>query len=452
RLFKKEIGAYWALASLVILGTLLVLRWPLTTGPSMLSEVLAWDSYSIFFTILLIAVGILVVIASWAYMKDDPNQETYYTLLPLALLGMMLLTFAIDLIVLFTAWGLVAVSTLTLIAIRKEDKQGTEAAVKYLIIGAASSAIILFGIAIIFGLTGTTRIPEIAIALAGLDPELHLLGLTAVILLIAGFGFKMAIVPFHMWLPDTYEGAPQTVTALLAGGSNKAAFAAAIRVFILGLFIFRINWTASFAILSLITMTLGNLAALTQKTLPRMLAYSGIAQAGYTIIGLAVPTTLGLQGLLFHILNDGIAKTGAFLAAASVGLTLASTRLETFNGLNKRMPITAFALAIILLGLAGVPPLSGFFSKLVLFVAAVEGGLLWLAIAGVLNSAFSLAYYGWVIKRMYFDDPEETHLREPIRESLGFKIVLTLIAIAIVGIGLLSGVVLNLLNVVIAGL
>lgn len=449
RVFRGKAAPYWALLSLAVFSILVLPQWAtIVTSPTITTSLL-FDGISLFFVTLFIVVGVAVIIASIDYFKENPNKEIYYTLLQLALLGMMLVSMAVDLIVMFAGWILVAVTSYTLVVIRKEDKRGAEAGVKYLIMGAASSAILLLGISIIFGLTGTTQLTEISTAWTTLNPNLVPIALLGVMLILVGFGFKMGIVPFHMWLPDTYEGAPQPVSALLGGGSNKAAFAAAIRVFILGFLIFRFQWAAAFAFLALITMTWGNVAALSQKTLPRLLAYSAIAQAGYTIIGLAVPTVLGLSGLMFHALNDGLAKTGAFIAAAAVAFTLSKTNLSGYNGLSKRMPITALSLTILLLALAGVPPLSGFFSKLVLFTAAVEVGLVWLALAGVINSAFSLAYYGWIIKRMYMDEPEEETLNHSAKESRKFQMVLLALAASTIIISLFSGIILGYLEAIV---
>jgi len=240
------------------------------------------------------------------------------------------------------------------------------------------------------------------------------LTLLAIALFIAGFGMKVAAVPFHMWIPDAYEGAPTTIAALLAAATKTGGFAALLRVFVVSLALYRADWSTIFAVVALLSMTLGNVGALMQKSFTRLLAYSSIAQSGYIMIGLAAPTTFGIGGALFHILNHAIMKSAAFFAAAAILMKLSTTTLDGYSGLAKRMPYTALALTISLLALAGVPPLNGFISKLVLFTAAVDSGITWLALAGVLNSAFSLAYYGWVIKRMYLDETNDaTRLREP---------------------------------------
>jgi NADH-quinone oxidoreductase subunit N len=224
-----------------------------------------------------------------------------------------------------------------------------------------------------------------------------------------------------MWLPDAYEGSPTTIGALLAAGTKKAGFAAAIRVIVLGMFVLNPDWSLVLAVVAVFTMTLGNLGALVQKSVPRILAYSSIAQAGYILIGLSLTpySDQALTGSLFQILNHAVMKSAGFIAAAAVATALASYSLEKYRGLGRRMPITAIALSISLLALAGVPPLNGFWGKLVIFGAAINSGsqVPWgpyLAIAGVLNSALSLGYYAWIMRKMYMEEgPDMSRIKEP---------------------------------------
>tara|TARA_B110000014_G_scaffold256353_1_gene239353 strand:- start:1098 stop:1877 length:780 start_codon:yes stop_codon:yes gene_type:complete len=245
-----------------------------------------------------------------------------------------------------------------------------------------------------------------------------------------------------MWIPDTYEGSPTTISALLSAATKKAGFAAAIRIFAVIFPLFYFDLSLALSIVALVTMTLGNLAALTQKSITRMLAYSSIAQAGYLLIGLVVLpySDLGLLGLLYHSFNHAILQASAFLAVALVRLKTSSSSLDSYNGLSKVMPITSFCLALSLLGLAGIPPLNGFWSKLVLFSAAVDGGYTWLALAGLVNSAISVAYYLLVIKRMYMD---ETTLKS-IKEPFIFISILLFASAIIVVTGLLPNVLYNI--------
>ena len=386
-------------------------------GKSMLAD----DMFGSFFAITLLIVSIMVTASSWNYMKNKTNPAAYYSLILLSSIGMILIAYSMDLVMLLVAWELMSIPTYALAAFSKRDPISNEAAIKYFLFGALSSAILVLAIGLVYGVTGTTNIGEAIVSMVNIQKDLVPVTLLALALFIAGFGFKMGLVPFHMWLPDAYEGAPTTIGALLAAGTKKAGFAAAIRVIVLATFVLHLDWATALAVIAVFTMTLGNLGALVQKSVPRILAYSSIAQAGYIMIGLALApySDQALGGSLFHILNHAVMKSAAFIAVAAVGITLASYSIEKYRGLAKRMPITAIALSISLLALAGVPPLNGFWSKLVLFNAAiVTGPEIWwgpyLAIAGVLNSALSLGYYAWIMRKMYMEEsPDTTKVKEP---------------------------------------
>jgi F420H2 dehydrogenase subunit N len=384
-------------------------------------DVLANDMFGSFFAIALLIVSFMVTASSWDYMKGKSNPAAYYSLILLSSVGMVLIAYSTDLVMLFVSWELMSLPTYALAAFSKRDPISNEAAIKYFMFGALSSGILVLAIGLVYGITGTTNIGESIRALTSLDQSLIPIGLVATALFVAGFGFKMGLVPFHMWLPDAYEGSPTTISALLAAGTKKAGFAAAIRVVIIGMFALNLDWTVTLAVLAVFTMTLGNFGALIQKSLPRILAYSSIAQAGYILIGMAVApySDQALSGSLLHIFNHAIMKSTAFIAAAAVATALASYGLERYRGLGVRMPITAIALTISLLALAGVPPLNGFWSKLVIFGAAINSSAyVWwgpyLAIAGVLNSALSLGYYAWIIRKMYMENgPDMSRIKEP---------------------------------------
>src|SRR6187200_1039070 len=427
---KKERGSNNRLYSGIAFGALLVtigivifrvLFGEVTPAVLFSKGVIADDLFGSFFAIALLIVSIMVTASSWNYMRGRTNPAAYYSLILLSSIGMVLIAYSTDLVMLLVAWELMSIPTYALAACSKRDPISNEAAIKYFMFGALSSAILVFAIGIVYGITGTTNIGASIQAMASLPKDLVPVGLVAIALFIAGFGFKMGLVPFHMWLPDAYEGAPTTIGALLAAGTKKAGFAAAIRVIILATFALHLDWAAALAVIAVFTMTIGNLGALVQKSVPRILAYSSIAQAGYIMIGLALApySDQALGGSLFHILNHAVMKSAAFIAVAAVSITLASYSIEKYRGLAKRMPITAIALSISLLALAGVPPLNGFWSKLVLFNAAIETGpeIWWgpyLAIAGVLNSALSLGYYAWIMRKMYMEEsPDTTKVKEP---------------------------------------
>jgi len=384
------------------------------------ADVLVDDAFGSFFAIAMLIVSIITVVGSFNYMKNRANPAVYFSLILLSTIGMVLIAFSTDLVMLFIGWELMSIPTYILAGFNKKNPISNEAAIKYFLFGALSSAIIIYGMSLVYGITGSTNIGEIIQGFATLDADLLPIGLLAIGMLIAGFGFKMGLVPFHMWLPDTYEGSPPPITALLAAGTKKAGFAAALRIIILGTVALNLDWTLALGVIAIMTMTVGNIAAIMQKNLVRMLAYSSIGHAGYILIGISIApfTGLGLQASLFHILNHAVMKGAAFIAVAGIVTALAVTHLDKIKGLGRRMPITALGLVISLLALAGVPPLSGFWSKLMLFGAAIDAGSSlwwapWLAVAGVLNSALSLAYYGWIIRKMYFEGETEKRIKEP---------------------------------------
>ena len=408
------------------------------------------------FALVTVGVTLAVAIASFDYLKS-PSKPVYYSLLAFTALGMVLLSYSQDLLLLFVSWELMSLPTYVLAGFDKKLRSN-EASVKYAIIGAMSSAVILYAISLAYGLTGSTQIPVVAQRFAQLlstSSQSTALASVSVLLFVAGFGFKMSIVPFHMWIPDAYEGAPTTVSALLAAATKKAGFIAAIRVLLGITTLYAISKSPLFtmanvfAVLALVTMTVGNVSALTQKSMTRLLAYSSIAQAGYMLLGFVAfanapgspSAMLGLTGTVFHVINHAAMKGVAFLAAALVILQLKRADLKAYDGLGRRMPITAFTMAVAFLGLAGVPPLSGFWSKLILVLSVANGTYGWLALAAILNSAFSLGYYAWVIKRMYLDTGEST---ERVKEPFWFVLVFAIMVGLIIGIGLFPQQVINL--------
>ena len=425
---RKEKGSnsfYAAIAFAALIVSIGYVAYQLTTEhilPSALfsEEVLVDDTFGGFFAIAMLIVAIFTTVGSFNYMRKQNHPAVYYSLILLSTIGMVLVAYSTDLVMLFVAWELMSIPTYILVGFMKKNPSSNEAALKYFLFGALSSAIIIYGISLSYGLTGSTNIAEVIQGYSTLDPSLLPLALLSVGMFIAGFGFKMGLVPFHMWLPDTYEGAPSPITALLAAGTKKAGFAAAIRIIVLGMVALNLDWTLALGIIAIMTMTIGNVAAIMQKNLSRMLAYSSIGHAGYILIGLAVApfSSMGIQGSMFHILNHAVMKGAAFIAIGGIVTTLAVTNLDKLKGLGRRMPITSLGLVISLFALAGVPPLTGFWSKLMLFGGALDASSAiswapWLAIAGVLNSALSLAYYGWIMRRMYFEGETEKRVSEP---------------------------------------
>jgi len=441
----KRALAGFALAPLVAIAAAVVawLFMGVWEPPASTIDLLQVNAFSGLLMLVFVAVGIVVVIGSPEFISKDRNQGEYYALILLAITGMTVVAEAADLIALFVGLEIAGISSFALSGFRKAEKRSAEAATKYFIVGGFSSALTLFAISLLYGVAGTTSISGIHDALRGgsspawvddADPVV----LLATVLLFAGFGFKVAAVPFHMWAPDVYEGAPTPVSGLLAAASKKMGFAAFFKVFLIGLVFSVAQWEEAAAILAVLTMTVGNVVAISQTNIKRMLAYSSIAQAGYILIVLPVGTQYAVAGGLFHILTHAFMKSGAFLVTAAMGAAAVGENLNDFKGLGRRAPWLAFAMTLFLLSLAGIPPLAGFASKFVLFSSAVYAAdpgpdwLVWLAIAGVLNSALSLYYYARVIKYMYMEKGPEERLRLPPMLRLAIAVA----AVMVVAIGL----------------
>ena len=420
--------AYGIAASVTLVVAILIITYSILAGetsPTVIleNEVLSNDLFGGYFSIAMLIVSIIATVASIDYMRKTPNAATYYSLMLLSTIGMVLIAYSTDLVMLIVAWELMSIPTYVLAGFRKRDPTSNEAAIKYFIFGALSSGLLIYGISLVYGMTGSTNIAVAIQALTSIEEGITPIAVLAIATFVAGFGFKMALFPFHMWLPDAYEGSPTTVSTLLAAATKKAGFAAAIRVIIIGMAAFSVEWSLMLAVVAIFTMTVGNLAALTQRSMTRMLAYSSVAQAGYILIGLSVApySDFGMTSSLFHVMNHAVMKGAAFIAAAATVVAISTVNIDSYKGLAKRMPITALVLTISLLALAGVPPLNGFWSKFYLFTAAIDAGstVAWgpyLAVAGVLNSALSLGYYGWVIRKMYFESStvqKFTRVKEP---------------------------------------
>jgi NADH-quinone oxidoreductase subunit N len=379
----------------------------------MFSGTVSIDALSQFFKLVFLAVSLIVSLASIKYNENSDHTEEFYTLVLFATLGMMVVASSNDFILLFCAFELASFATYALAGFEKQNPRSLEGAMKYFMIGAISSALMLFGISFVYGATGTTSIPTIAenASLLAENP----IGLVAIVMLIAGFGFKMALVPFHMWAPDAYQGSPSVVSSLLAAGSKKMGFVAAFRVFLIALAALQPDWQFAFMILAVVTMTFGNVVAVSQTSVKRMLAYSSLAQAGYIAMAFVVMTPMALTGGIFYTLAHAFMKGGAFIAAAAVVWMITTQRtgdlevpdhLDSFRGLGKRMPLAALCMTVFVFALAGIPPTAGFMAKFVLFSSAIQAGMTWLAVIAILNSALSLFYYARLVRYMYFLPPE----------------------------------------------
>ncbi|MEM3833679.1 MAG: NADH-quinone oxidoreductase subunit N [Thermoprotei archaeon] len=390
--------------------------------------------------------GLLITAASLESLRNNPNSEAFYGLLLLSVVGSVLIAFSNDLLFLFIAVSLFSIASYNLVAIKK-DAYASEAAMKYFLISVLSSALVLYAASIIYGLTGTTSIPEIEKILFNNSSIYKDLISIVFLILIAGIGFEMAIVPFHLWMPDVCEGTAPIVATYIMTISKIAGLAAFIRLLVALSPIFTTSWIPVISFLSVLTMTIGNIAALMQRNMMRLLVYSGIAHVGYIMIGIIFISTpvaiFALSSAVLHAIYYVLMKGGAFLAATSVEKEYGSSDIEIYNGLSKSMPFTAFSLSIVLLALGGIPPLNGFWSKVLLFWAAIQGGYAWIAVAGLLNSAFSIAYYAWIIKRMYLDKPKYTI---NVKESKIITSTIIIIAILVLITGIFYDPIFNIIS------
>ena len=439
----KRALSWFALVPLVSLSGFVITRLFFSNADLLMSVgmLLTLDTFAGLFMLVFLAVGIVVVFGSPEFIKPDKNHGEYYSLILLAITGMTVVAESNDLIVLFIGLETAGISSFALSGFRKSENRSAEAATKYFIIGGFSSALTLFAISLIYGISGTTSISamgaELQRAFADMQGS-HSIILLAIGLLLAGLGFKIAMVPFHMWAPDVYEGAPTPISGMLAAASKKMGFAAFFKVFLFAIVITKSDWQVAIGALAILTMTVGNLIAVAQTSIKRMLAYSSIAQAGYILIALPVGTQYAIAGGLFHVLTHAFMKSGAFMVVAAMSAVAIGERLEDFKGLIKRAPFLAFSMTIFLLSLAGIPPLAGYQSKFVLFSSAVYAGaagpswLVWLAIAGVLNSALSLYYYARVIKHMYMDPGPTDKIK--VQPMVGVAIVIALVMTILLGV------------------
>ncbi len=391
---------------------------------------LAVDRFALFFKIIFLMSAALTVLMSVRYLETEgASPGEYYFLILCATLGMMIMAGGIDLISIFIGLETMAVSFYILVGFIKPSQKSNEAAVKYFLLGAFSLGILLYGMSIMYGLSGTTNLRVMATMFVGheRDPRLVL----AVIFVVAGVAFKIGAVPFHMWAPDVYEGAPTPITAFLSVGSKAAAFAMLLRIFLEGLPAMSADWRLLFEVLSIVTMTVGNIAALTQTNLKRMLAYSSIAHAGYILIGVVAGTPRGVAATLIYLFIYLFMQLGAFAVIAVMRRRdVAGDELKDFSGLSFRHPFAAFAMLLFMLSLGGIPPTAGFFGKFWLFSAAIESGYVWLAVIGVLNSAVSLYYYIRIVVFMYLKSEtigSEPAINAPLALVLGVAIVATIV-------------------------
>ena len=405
--------------------------------------VIVADNFGLFITFVLVIVGILTIMFSSQVVRRDglPAGE-YYALTLFAIVGMMMMATANDLLVIFIALEVLSLAVYVLTGINR-GIAGTEAAFKYFLLGAFSSAFFLYGIAFTYGATGSTRLAAVGQAVASISVTSNPLALFAVGLLLVGFAFKISAVPFHMWTPDAYEGAPAVVTGFMSTGVKAAAFAAFARVFLSSFEPFKDSWIPVVAVVAAATMIVGTVVGVAQSNLKRMLAYSSIAHGGYLLVGLVAANQVGKAAILFYLLAYAVTNVAAFGVIALLGTRdRGNDELRDYAGLWYSQPSLAALMTVCLLSLGGIPPTAGFIGKWYIFTAAVSAGYYWLAIIGVLTSVISVFFYIRVVVMMYMADrPAEAPA--PHVSRLGVA-VLSVAIIAIFYLGILPTDVLNL--------
>lgn len=407
------------------------------------------DEFAIFFKFLTFGVVALVILASTDYHeKIEGFKGEFYALILFSASGMSLLAATTELVSIYVSLELTTLPLVALVAFLR-DERSSEAGMKFLILSALSSAVLLYGMTLVFGFTGSTTLAGIASTITRSSvPFGSYALLMGIVLMVAGFGFKISMVPFQMWVPDVYEGAPTPITAYLSVASKAAGFAVLLRVFYLAFGELNMDWGELFAVLSVISMVVGNLAAIVQSNVKRMLAYSTVAQGGYVLVGLAaVPSLvsgdhiLGPSSVLFYLSGYAVTNLAAFFSVIVISNMTGSNQIDTFAGMGRRAPVIAGAFTIALVSLIGIPPTAGFIGKLYLFNAAVQSDLAWLAVVGMVNSVVSAYYYLRIVRIMYLvpiEDKERVPSSMPMRLSLGIA------TLGILAIGILPGWLLKL--------
>lgn len=403
------------------------------------------DEFSLYFKFLIIAMVGLLLLASTDYVSRLRRfQGEYYGLILFSATGMMLLASTTELISIYISLELVALPLAGLIALLRDSKS-TEAGIKFLLLSAMSSALLLYGLVLVYGFTGTTQLPEIARLLT--QDVAHLpFGsypvLMGTILIVAGFGFKVSAVPFQMWTPDVYEGSPTPITAYLSVASKAAGFAVLLRLFYGAFGSVSLDWSLLFAVLAALSMTIGNLMAIAQNSLKRLLAYSTIAHAGYMLVGLAAVSArmpdgnalIGPGGVLFYLAVYGVSTLAAFFAVIVISNKVNSDKIDDYAGVGRISPWVAGVLAIALISLIGLPPAGGFMGKLFLFNAAISAKLVWLAVIGVVNSVVSAYYYLRIIRVMYLKSPV---IEGRVPSSISMRVALALSGVGVLFLGVI---------------
>ena len=413
----------------------------LQAGPGIFANMLTGDSFAVFFRWSILLVAAIVTLIAMGYREvDEADASEFYFFLLSVTVSMMLAVASKNLMMVYIAIEAISILSYIMAGYLKRDVFSSEAGVKYFLFGALSTGVMLYGISLVYGLFGTLDLNLILGAMqAGAVNSLAIF--VSFSLILVGLGFKCSLAPFHMWTPDVYEGAPTPVSALFSVGPKAVGFALILRIFVLNIFP---QWPALAIVIAIATMTIGNIIALSQTNIKRLLAYSTIAQAGYILVGLVVPSGAGIQATLFYIFVYILMNLGAFAGAVAIYNAIKSDNIADYAGYYKKDPFTAIALTISLLSLAGIPPLAGFLAKFFILAAAVQTGLITLAVIIAINSVIAFYYYIRIVKYMFFQQPtgsavdaserSEQSVRSTKSSALQVALLVTMVASVVIGI------------------
>jgi NADH-quinone oxidoreductase subunit N len=389
------------------------------------------DTLAYVFRMMFIFSGAIVALLS-VESPGVARKGEYYAILIGAVIGMNFMAASADLIMLYLSIETTSIALYLLAGFLREDDKSAESGLKYFLFGAFTSAVMLYGFSLLYGFTGRTNLYDLSAALiSGGTPQVAVLG--AVLLVLVGFGFKVSAVPFHFWSPDVYEGAPTPITAFISVASKAAGFAVLVRVLLAVFPDIQSYWGPLLAVVSVFTMTIGNTLALAQRNIKRLLAYSSIAQAGYALIGLAALSELGIAAVVFYLLTYTVTNLATFGVVELASRVIGSDEIADYAGLSRRSPGLALAFLVGFLSLGGMPPLAGFFGKFFVFTAAVESGLIWLAVIGVLNAIVGLYYYLTVLKVVYLYRSERDNERIAVSRPYAVALALCTVGVLVMG-------------------
>jgi NADH-quinone oxidoreductase subunit N len=398
---------------------------------SVFGGMLRFDWLGFFFKMLFLFGAAVTALFLMDVEQVNRRGEAYLLLLA-STLGMCLMATAADLVMLYLAIETTSIPLYILAGFLLDDDSSTEAGFKYLLFGALTSAILLYGFSLLYGFTGTTSLYDLAAMFTSGRLPLGL-GIGVVLLILVGLGFKISLVPFHFWAPDVYQGSPTPVAGFLSTASKAAGFAVLVRLFLVAFPQVAVSWSLILAVLATLTMTLGNLLALAQKNIKRLLAYSSIAHAGYAMIGVVAVSPLGVTSVVFYLVAYILTNLAAFGIVVAVGRVTGSDEISSYSGLSRRKPALALAMLVAFLSLAGMPPFAGFVAKVLVFAAAVQANMVWLAVVGILNSIVGLYYYLTVLKYVYLYRSEDEDQPLPISRPYGLALAVLSIGIVLIG-------------------